>query len=75
MIILWYLNFETTRINPNIYSSLCMMLTREASQKKKYEYYMVLTTFGTPPRLLPTKPPHRVPPLTNLRHPHPLMRA
>ena len=39
--------------------------TGERSEPEKFEYKKVKTTFGPP--LLPIKPPHWTPPLTNLR--------
>ena len=39
--------------------------TGEQSEPEKFDYKKVTTTFGPP--LLPIKPPHWTPPLTNLR--------
>ena len=44
--------------------TLCLILASGASQKK-IDYKKVKTTFGPP--LLPIKPPHWTPPLTNLK--------
>ena len=44
--------------------TLCLILASGASQKK-FDYKKVKTTFG--PHLLPIKPSHWTPPLTNLK--------